>query len=185
MSFFGDGATGEGVFYESLNFASLKKLPLIFVCENNLYSTHLSIDECRPNRDIFSIGKPFDVLAMQVDGNDVLAVYENTLDAVAHCRDGTGPVLLECRTYRLRGHVGPDDNIQGTHTDIRPDHEIEAWKARDPIPLFAQELLANNILSEEAMASIIRDVNAEIADAYTSALNGPDPQISEFCQVLQ
>lgn len=180
VSFFGDGATGEGVLYESLNFASLKKLPLIFVCENNLYSTHMSIDECRPNRDVQTIGKPFDVVSVQVDGNNVLDVYENMLEAVEICRSGRGPVLLECLTYRLRGHVGPDDNIQGTHTDIRSQQEIEEWKRKDPILNFTRDLIENNILTEKKMGLIIEDVNAEIREAYEFALNSPYPDESEL-----
>ena len=96
VSFFGDGACGEGTLYESLNFASLKNLPIIFVCENNLYSTHLPIDECRPNRNIFKTGIPFGVHSKRVDGNDVLKVYEASDKAVEFCRQGEGPFLLEC-----------------------------------------------------------------------------------------
>jgi pyruvate dehydrogenase E1 component alpha subunit len=120
VSFFGDGASGEGVLYESLNFAALKQLPMVFVCENNLYSTHMPIRKCRPNNDIHKIADPFDIKSFVVDGNNVLEVYEAALKAVDLCRQGNGPVFMECKTYRLRGHVGPDDNIQGTHTDIRP-----------------------------------------------------------------
>jgi len=140
VSFFGDGAAGEGVLYESLNFASLKRLPLIFLCENNGYSTHLPIAECRPNAEIFRIAAPFDIAAARVDGNDVLAVYEASREAVRRCRTGRGPYFLECATYRQRGHVGPDDNIQGCHTDIRPPGEIDAWKKRDPLRRFAARL---------------------------------------------
>jgi len=133
VSFFGDGAAGEGVLYESLNFAALKKLPLIFVCENNFYSTHLPIRECRPNSKIADIARPFGVKTRRIFGNDVLLVHETAKEAVFLCRTGKGPVFIEALTYRFRGHVGADDNIQGSHTDIRPKEEICKWQKR---PIF-------------------------------------------------
>ena len=141
VSFFGDGAAGEGVLYEAMNFAALRKLPIVFVCENNLYSTHLSISECRVNRDIFHVAQPFGIKGVQVDGNDVLAVYEVGRAAVDDCRKKKGPAFIECMTYRFRGHVGPDDNVQGAHTDIRPKAEIRRWLKRDPIQLLAKLLI--------------------------------------------
>lgn len=166
VSFFGDGATGEGVLYESLNFAALKKLPLIFACENNLYSTHMSIDEIRPNRDIFKIAGPFGIKTQRVDGNDVLDVYEATKDAVKHCKKGKGPVFLEFMTYRFRGHVGPDDNIQGTHTDIRPEYEIEKWKKKDPLRRFERFLISEHILTKKDISNIGEEILREVEDAY-------------------
>ncbi len=136
VSFFGDGATGEGVLYESLNFAALKKLPIIFACENNLYATHMPIRECRVNQPISKIAEPLGIKTYCVDGNDVLQVYDAGLQAVETCRSGEGPVFMEFMTYRLRGHVGPDDNIQGFHTDIRPKDEIAMWQQKDPIMKF-------------------------------------------------
>ena len=138
VAFFGDGATGEGVLYESMNFAALRNLPIVFACENNYYSTHLPIRECRPPQDVCRIAEPFGIKTEAVDGNDVLAVYEAARMAVARCRRREGPIFIEFRTYRFRGHVGPDDNIQGSHTDIRPKSEIAQWLERDPITLFEQ-----------------------------------------------
>jgi len=140
VTFFGDGATGEGVFYESLNFAALKKLPIIFACENNFYSTHMPLRECRSKDNIYESGIPFGVPGYKIDGNNVLEVYEATKKTVEMCRKGKGPVLLEFVTYRLRGHVGPDDNIQGLHTDIRPKEEVEKWKKKDPLEIFKSSL---------------------------------------------
>lgn len=136
VSFFGDGATGEGVLYESLNFAALKKLPIIFACENNMYATHMPIRECRVNQPISRIAEPFGIEIHAVDGNDVLKVHEASQKAVESCRRGNGPVFMEFMTYRFRGHVGPDDNIQGSHTDIRPKEEIAVWMENDPIKKF-------------------------------------------------
>ncbi len=163
VSFFGDGAAGEGTLYESLNLAALRKLPVLFVCENNLYSTHLAIAECRNNPAICESARPFGVPAHAVDGNDVLVVYEAARDAVGHARAGLGPVFLECMTYRIRGHVGPDDNIQGTHTDVRPLDEIAGWRARDPIGRFRSWLHARGVLDCEAAADLRREVDEEVA----------------------
>ncbi|MFH1931671.1 MAG: thiamine pyrophosphate-dependent dehydrogenase E1 component subunit alpha [Pseudomonadota bacterium] len=173
VSFFGDGATNEGVLFECLNFAALKRLPVLFVCENNFYSTHMPIRECRPDVDICEVAKPFGIESHQVDGNDVLAVYEVTKEAVRKCRFGEGPVFLECLTYRLRGHVGPDDNIQGTHTDIRPPEEVNFWKAKDPISRFETFLLESRIIGPEENTAIQKQVDDEIAGAYEKA---------NFCQ---
>ena len=167
VSFFGDGATGEGVLYECLNFAALKKLPIIFACENNLYSTHMAIDEIRSNRDIFRVGEPFGIDCCRVDGNNVLEVYEATVEAVEKCRKGTGPVFLEFLTYRLRGHVGPDDNIQGDHIDIRPKDEIEEWAKKDPIKIFEKFLLEKSILKKKDIELIYLKIGQEIRNAYS------------------
>ncbi len=175
VSYFGDGATGEGVLYESMNFAALKKLPIIFACENNLYSTHLPIDEIRTNQNIYNIAKPFEIESYRVDGNNVLEVYKTAKKSVDYCRKGNGPVFIEFLTYRFRGHVGPDDNVQGSHTDIRPKEEIEAWFKKDPIKLFAKYLLENNLMTEEELLLIHRKVEEEVKLANEFALNCPKP----------
>ena len=175
VSFFGDGATGEGVLYESLNFASLHRLPIIFACENNFYSTHMPIMECRLKNNIFEIGKPFSIVSSRVDGNDVLKVYETAQKAVKLCRQGKGPVFIEFMTYRLRGHVGADDNIQGNHTDIRPSEEIERWEKKDPIKRFEKYLLKNKILTKGVMDKIKSETELEVECAYAFAMKSPYP----------
>lgn len=180
VGFFGDGATGEGVLYESLNFAALKKLPVLLVCENNFYSTHMPIRECRPADDIAEIGKPFGISSFKVDGNDVLGVYEASQKAVEACRNGTGPVFMECVTYRLRGHVGPDDNIQGSHTDIRPKEEIEEWRKKDPIINFERFLLKNNVFGEKDIEEIRQEAEREVEEAHSFAENSPYPKESDL-----
>lgn len=184
VSFFGDGATGEGVLYESLNLAALKQLPIIFACENNLYSTHMPIRECRPQSNIFKSGIPFCIPCYRVDGNNVLKVYEVAKKAVEMCRKGIGPVFIEFMTYRLRGHVGPDDNIQGTRNDIRPNDEIERWIKRDPIKKFERFLLANKILTKENMNEIRRETEVEVDNAYTFAVNSPYPEEIELTKYV-
>lgn len=175
VSFFGDGATGEGVFYESLNLASLKKLPILFACENNFYSTHMPIKECRPENAIYKVGEPFCIPSFLVDGNDVLRVFEAAKKAIAWIRAGKGPVLLEFRTYRLRGHVGPDDNIQGSRVDIRPQEEIKRWKLKDPIRRFELFLLKNRIAKPEYLVGLRRLLEKEISEAHLFAKQSSAP----------
>ncbi len=179
VSFFGDGATGEGVLYESLNFAALKKLPIIFACENNLYATHMPIRECRINRPIHKIAEPFGIDNYAVDGNDVLQVYEASKKAVKICRNGGGPVFIEFLTYRYRGHVGPDDNIQGLHTDIRPPEELAQWLANDPIKKFERYLLERHLMNEQELQCIKNDVEKEVQEARIYAENSPRPKPQE------
>lgn len=177
VSFFGDGSTGEGVLYESMNFAALKKLPIIFACENNLYSTHLPINEIRVNQNISESAISFGIKNYRIEGNDALEVYEVSKAAVESCRKGEGPVFIEFLTYRMRGHVGPDDNVQGTHTDIRPREEIAVWKDKDPILNLEKKLFDENILTEELNNQIKSEINSEITEAIEFALtsNFPNP----------
>lgn len=184
ISFFGDGATGEGVLYESLNFASLEKLPIVFICENNLYSTHMPINRCRPNENIYQIAAPFQIESFVLEGNDVIAVYEAALRAVDSCKQGNGPVFIECKTYRLRGHVGPDDNIQGVHTDIRPESEYLMWKEKDPLLNFEKLLFHSNIINIEEEKRIKQNIQKEIKDAFLFAENSAYPDESEVMKYV-
>ena len=184
VSFFGDGAAGEGVLYESMNFAALKGLPIIFACENNFYSTHLPIRECRPENNIFMIGKPFCIQSYRVDGNDVLKVYDVSKNAVGLCRKNRGPVFIEFVTYRLRGHVGPDDNIQETHTDIRPKEEIAKWRKKDPIRRFQAFLIKNRIIRRETLERIDREVEEEVKEAHRFAEESPYPNPNELTKYV-
>ena len=184
VSFFGDGAAGEGVLYESINFAALKKLPIIFACENNLYSTHMPIKECRPKNNIFEIGTSYGIISFRVDGNDVLRVYEAAKKAVEICRKNQGPVFIEFMTYRLRGHVGADDNIQGTHTDIRPKEEIAKWRKKDPIRKFEQYLLRNKILAKGNRETMRKETEAEVNDAYVFAKKSSYPKKGELTKYV-
>jgi TPP-dependent pyruvate/acetoin dehydrogenase alpha subunit len=175
LSFFGDGASGEGVLFESLNFAALKSLPIILICENNFYSTHLPIRECRPNDRIFEIAKPLGIPGLRIDGNDVLKVFMGCEQAVTLCRNGKGPVFIECLTYRFRGHVGPDDNIQGEHTDIRPKQEVQEWRKKDPIARFERYLIREGILGKPDVEEICLHITEEVREAHSFALESPYP----------
>lgn len=180
VSFFGDGASGEGVLYESLNFAALKKLPIIFACENNFYSTHLPIKETRVNNSIIGIARPFGVKGFRVDGNNAIAVYEYSKKAVTHCRNGEGPIFLEFRTYRLRGHVGADDNVHGTHTDIRPKEEIERWHRKDPIKRMERYLIKNRIVTQKEIIKLRGVCEKEVMEAHAFAGESSYPNKEEL-----
>lgn len=175
VSFFGDGAAGEGVLYESLNLAGLKRLPIIFVCENNLYSTHLPISECRARNNIFKTGDIFCVPGVRVEGNDALKVHQAANHLVKLCREKSKPGLMECMTYRLRGHVGPDDNVQGSHTDIRPREELLGWIKKDPIKRLESYLLKNRIITLKGINKINDELVKEVKAAHDFARNNPFP----------
>jgi pyruvate dehydrogenase E1 component alpha subunit len=170
--------------YESLNFAALKKLAIIFVCENNFYSTHLHLRECRPANNIFKVAIPFCIPSFRIDGNNILEVYETAKKAVEICRKDKGPVFIEAMTYRLRGHVGPNDNIQGTHTDIRPKEEIEKWRKKDPIRRFEKYLIKNNILNKEALQGIKEEIDEEVESAYIFAQRSPWPKKEDLAKYV-
>jgi len=180
VSFFGDGATNEGVLFECMNLAALKKLPVIFVCENNFYATHMPVAECRPDCNIVDIAKPFNIPNVRVDGNNVLEVYEAAKKGATACREGHGPFFIEAVTYRLRGHVGPDDNIQGTHTDIRSQEEIDRWKKKDPIINFEKQLLDDDVLNESEISKIKKEIYKEICEAHVFANNSSYPKVKEL-----
>ncbi len=185
ISYFGDGATGEGALSESMNFASLKKLPIIFVCENNLYSTHMHISKMRDNtNNIADLAKPHNIKSYTVDGNDVLKVYETSKEAIEYCREGNGPVFMEFLTYRQRGHVGPDDNIQGTHTDIRPREEINEWLEKDPILRLKKVLLENNFFNNAEINKIHKEVELEVEKAFIFSDNSNKPQIKDLSKYV-
>ena len=129
---------------------------------------------------IFKIAAPFCVNGYRVDGNDVLKVYEISQKLVDECRKGKGPVFLECMTYRLRGHVGPDDNIQGSHADIRPKEEIEKWLKKDPINKFERFLLKNKVLNKKDLTEVKQKVEKEVTDSHAFAKNSPYPNKNEL-----
>jgi len=173
VAFFGDGATNEGVWYESLNFAALKKLPIVFVCENNLYSTHVHISDHLADTDIRKKAEIFRIPGIQVDGNDVTEVFKVAKKAVDTARQGEGPTLIECMTYRWRGHVGPNDDL---NTGLRSKEELAFWKEKGPIKRLEKKLLGNHFLSKSEMLSIRSEIEKEVAESLKFAKNSPFPQ---------
>ncbi len=176
VAFFGDGAANEGVWYESLNFASLKKLPVIFVCENNLYSTHMPVAHCLADTRIYRKAEAFGMPGVRVDGNNVFKVYQAAKKAVDNARNGKGPALIECMTYRWRGHVGPNYDLD---KGLRSKEELEYWMSRCPIKTLARTLLKQGILSEPEKAQIYASIDKEVEDALIFARESPYPDESE------
>lgn len=184
VSFFGDGACGEGVLYESLNFAVLHELPIIFVCENNYYATHMKIGRSLCNTWISDLIAGFGIHRDTINGNDVLMVYDYAKSLKSL------PYFLECETYRLRGHVGPDDNILGKHQDIRPPKEIQTWKQKDPIKQFAKYLYDTEVIDrfniadgEESPNKLLLtewEVQQEVKAAHAFAKANPWPKREEL-----
>jgi pyruvate dehydrogenase E1 component alpha subunit len=176
VTFFGDGATNEGVFYESLNIASLRKLPVIFVCENNLYATHLHISKCLADTDIYKKAKVFKMPGIRVNGNDVAEVFNVAKRAVEDARSGKGPTLIECMTYRWRGHVGPGYDL---NKGIRSKEELDYWMNRCPIKMFEELLFKHGILSESEKNNIYERIEEEIEEAVVFAKESPYPNPNE------
>lgn len=173
--FFGDGATEEGVFHESVNFAAIKKLPVIFVCENNFYSSHLHIRERRAN-NIYEHGPLAGITGLRIDGNDALHIYETAKAAVAKARVGNGPTLIEAVTYRLRGHVGAHDNVKDQDVrDIRDPEEIAGWLKKEPIGRFKKYLIKNKIADEKITEQIKKKAAKEVEAALRFAEKSPYP----------
>jgi len=175
VSFFGDGATDEGHFHESLNLAALYRLPVIFVCENNFYSTHMHISERRANSDICDVGDAHGIPSRRIDGNNVIEVYQNAKEAVERARGGYGPTLLECLTYRWRGHVGSALDLD---VGITRRQELKEWIRRDPIAR-AKACLIELGLSEDEFIQIEESIMAEIEEAVAFAQESPYPDESE------
>ncbi len=183
--FFGDGAVEEGVFHEAMNFAALRKLPIIFVCENNLYSSHLHIDERRQVNNIYKTGEVFGIPGVRVDGNDVLAVLKVAQQAVKRARSGKGPTLIEAMTYRMRGHVGAIDYVKDVHTnDIRDVKEISIWKKRDPIVLFERILTRKKGIDVEKLETIKKSCLKEVEKSYEYAIKSPYPNEKDFSKFV-
>jgi pyruvate dehydrogenase E1 component alpha subunit len=174
ISFFGDGAANEGVFHESLNMAALWKLPVVFVCENNQYALSMTVEQSSAVPNIAARACAYGIPGEQVDGNDVSAVYRATALAVDRARAGKGPTLLECLTYRIRGHA----RFESAH--YRSPDEVEAWKKRDPILRFREALLREALVSEAELEAVQRQVEAAIDAAVAYAEASEDVQPDDF-----
>lgn len=176
MVFFGDGAIETGVFYESVNFAVLKALPVIFVCENNLYSVYSPLEVRQPGgRCIADLARALGIESMQGDGNDAELVHRLCSSAVSKARHGGGPAFLEFATYRWREHCGPElDN----HIGYRSEQEYLEWKERCPISLLERRLLANGRASAAALDTMRQELEAEVQAAVVFAKQSPFPDRS-------
>ena len=173
LCFFGDGASNTTRFHEGVNLASIWKLPVVYIIENNLYgeTTHVSSVMNVPN--VADRACAYGIPGKIVDGNDVLAVYEAVGEAVARARKGEGPTIIECKTYRWHGHYIGDPET------YKPKEEAEEWKKKDPIPRFRKYLIENKVLSEEGTNKIDQEINEEIDKAVKFADESPLPEPEE------
>lgn len=172
MVFFGDAAVEEGAFHESANFASVHRLPVVFVCENNLYSVYASYAKRQPPRPITDLAEAHSIKARSGNGNDVLEVYELVSEAVAQARAGEGPTFIELATYRWLEHCGPNyDNDLG----YRSGEEFENWRAHCPLEHHHRLLKEMGIFSDEDEATIRHQIQSEIEDAFAFAEASPFP----------
>jgi TPP-dependent pyruvate/acetoin dehydrogenase alpha subunit len=174
-SFFGDGATEEGVFFESLNFAALKRLPLLFVCENNAYAIHTHQSQRQAQTDICAKVTAFGMPAERIEGNDVLEIHRRTSAAAREMREGGGPRFFECMTYRWKEHVGPAEDFA---LGYRSKDELSPWLTGDQIPKLGQQLPADE------RAQIDASVEAELRAAFDAAERAPFPQPAALLEDL-
>lgn len=178
--YFGDAAVEEGVAWESINFAVLKKLPILYVCENNFYSVCSPLHYRQPEQvSIYQKAAAFGLKSECIDGNNVLAVYAAAQRAVEHLRHGWGPVFIEARTYRWLAHHGAEDD---TPSGYRSAEEVNAWKAQDPIAWMKKLLLEELHVPAATLAHMQEKISQEIAEAFDFALQSPRPQRDSLMQ---
>jgi pyruvate dehydrogenase E1 component alpha subunit len=171
--FLGDGAIEEGVFYESANFAATQKLPVLFVCENNLYSVYSSLSVRQPQgRKIFELAGSIGLNSSCADGNDVLNTFDTLFKAINSIKNGEGPAFVELSTYRWLEHCGPSyDNDIG----YRTEQEFIDWKDKDPLVCFESQLITAGISTKESLSSITEEVAVQVEDAFDFAIQSPFP----------
>lgn len=170
--FFGDAASEEGVLFESMNFAALKRLPVVYICENNFYSVCSHQSQRQANTDISMRAKAFDIPSCRVDGTDVRDVYNASKAAIDRARSGMGPSFLECIAYRWRGHAGPGDPHKDSY---RNREEWAEWIGRDPLKDYEDVLIDTGLACRRDIEKIRKDVDKEIEDAFAFAKESPLP----------
>lgn len=172
LCFFGDGATNNGAFHEALNFASLWKLPVLFICENNQYGMGTAVEYASAVREMAKKATAYDIPSERIDGQDVLEVREAVKKALDHCRAGNGPYFIEAMTYRFRGHSMADPEA------YRTKEEVEKWRQEDPILRFRGKLLAEGVATEDELNAIDSEVDAQMEEAVRFADESPVPDPS-------
>src|SRR6058998_1722411 len=170
IAYFGEGASNVGDFHEALNIAGVQQLPVIFICENNQYAYSVPVEKSMAIDDVAIRAEGYGFDGVAINGNDVLAVYQATLGALARARAGDGPTLIECKTYRWHGHSEHDKAF------YRTDEELAMWKSRDPIPTFTTYLQTRNVLTDQKHSEIEDRVKATIDEAVEYATNAADPK---------
>ena len=178
VCFFGEGALGQGIVYEVMNMASLWKLPVIYVCENNMYSEYTKFSETLAG-DVTERARAFGILTRSIDGQNVQAVYSAMQEMVARARHGEGPAFLECKTYRYYGHHVGDINREYYRSK---DEELE-WKTqRDPLQILADKLISQKLTDQSVLDQIQAAVEAEVESGVQFAINAPYPDLSEVTE---
>ena len=166
ISFFGDGGSNNGAFHEGINLAATWDLPVVFICENNRYATEMPFHQATKNTNVASRAAAYNIPGVQVDGNNVLEVYEQAGKAIQQAREGKGPTLIECLTYRWYGHHEGDPGVS-----YRDKEEIAEWKARDPISRLKVDAINDGIAQPEDFSAIDREVHELLDDAARFALD--------------
>jgi TPP-dependent pyruvate/acetoin dehydrogenase alpha subunit len=170
LCIFGDGTVNIGAFHEALNLASVWKLPVIFLCENNLYGEYSPVARTTPIQELFRRADAYAMPSERIDGNDVETVHGSVGEAVAHARSGEGPTLIEAMTYRHKGHSRTDPGA------YRPAEEVEEWLARDPIPALERALLERGV-ARDAIAAVRKTAEAAVEEARDRAVEWPHPPV--------
>ncbi|MDB4737525.1 thiamine pyrophosphate-dependent dehydrogenase E1 component subunit alpha [Verrucomicrobiales bacterium] len=177
ISFFGDGACEEGVLHESLNLASTLNLPVIFFCENNLFSSHLHISLRQPSNSVARYANAHHIPSIILDGNDAVAIYEATKEAVTHCRKGQGPIFIEAVTYRWRGHVGARED---TDVGVKRQDDLQKWRKRDPISRLQAGMVKGNLSDNKFIEAVWDHHKIETDLAWEKATQAQYPDNSEL-----
>ena len=177
VTFFGDGAADQGVLHESLNFASLKNLPVIFLCENNLYAVEASVEDTKANTEIYKMAITYNIPAVRIDGNNILDVYQETKKAVEKARQDKGPIFVEALTYRWLEHVGPHYE-RDLH--YRTREEVDMWIEKCPLKNYESYLLGKQLLNETLIMEMKNNINQQIQEAWTYMENSPYPTMEEI-----
>jgi pyruvate dehydrogenase E1 component alpha subunit len=172
INYFGDGATSRGDWHEGLNFASVLKLPIVYLCNNNLYAYSTPLEKQMAVENVADRASAYDMPAEIVDGNDVIAIYEATRRALEHARGGNGPYMIECKTFRISGHSAHDN------ADYVPDEIKEKWSKRDPILALQKQMVEKDWASETDFKKMRAGILAEIDEAVDWALEQPYPDPS-------
>lgn len=170
VSFFGDGASNTGAFHEGINMGAIWNLPIVYVCENNLYGASTHISKVVKIKNVADRATSYGIPGIAVDGNDVFSVYNAAKEAVSRAREGKGPTLLECKTYRRGGHSRSDSHR------YRPKEEEEVWLAKDPIPRAKDKLIEMGVLTVERAKEIEDQTKREITEAIDYAQKSPFPK---------
>jgi TPP-dependent pyruvate/acetoin dehydrogenase alpha subunit len=181
VSYFGDGTTEEGTFHESLNLASFYKLPVLFVCENNLFSSHMHIKERQPFNSVARFAEVNGIPNETIDGNDITKVFKTAEKAINRLRNGDGPFFIEAVTYRWRGHVGHDENID---VGLRRKDDLKIWKKRDPIGRLESALLKENKITTDEIISINEKIDLITSEAWTRAENDSYPDQNQLLNTV-